>query len=336
MTDILLAKPTLLKGFLDASVGEAHVVRDALLSIFDVSACDVPKVPSLFEYLPPQGYKPLVQLLENKYQAPVVICNGAKNALGAIFYALKQMGKNNVYLPSPHWALIPPLMEMHGLGYSHEENDTDSCLCVAPNNPDGSMVDLEKLSSTAKRDGKPFIHDSVYFNHIYLPKSYQLKQYGDVQIYSSSKSLGLSSLRIGWATISNPELYKLVLQYMEHMTVGASIVSQLFLYNLLNTMQGYPTLTEKFETLAALTLRENKLLIKQVDPEILEVPSNMEDIPGMFLFCKIKDYSVLERAKINAIDGKYFGAPGYVRINLALNSVTIQEIVNRLNHCKDF
>src|SRR5258708_39125751 len=138
MSDILLAKPILPLDFIDTSVGEAHIVRDALLSIFDISACDLPKLPHLFEYQPPQGYKPLVQLLEDKYQSPVVICNGAKNALGACMFALKQMGKNNVYLPRPYWALIPPLMEMHNLRYSHEEGDgTDSYLCVAPGNPDG-------------------------------------------------------------------------------------------------------------------------------------------------------------------------------------------------------
>lgn len=334
MIDILLAKPNLAADVIDTSVGEAHVVRDALLSVFDVSDCDLPKVPSLFEYLPPQGYKPLVQLLEKKYQAPVIITNGAKNALGAVFYALKQMSKNNVYLPSPYWALIPPLMDMHGIGYSHEESDTDSYLCVAPNNPDGSMPDLETLANSAKQSGKPFIHDSVYFNHIYLPKSYLLKQYGDVQIYSSSKSFGLSALRVGWVVCHHPEIYKLMLQYMEHMTVGVSIVSQIFLYNLLNTMHGYPTLTEKFEALAASALRDNKLLIKQVDPEVLEVPSNMEDINGMFLWARIKDYSILERAKIHAIDGKYFGAEGYVRINLALPKDQIQEIVQRLNSVK--
>ena len=118
---------------------------------------------------------------------------------------------------------------------------------------------------------------------------------------------------------------------MEAMTVGASVISQLFLYNLLKTMHGYPTLTQKFEALAFDALQENKRLIKQIDPEILQVPDNMEDVAGMFGFFKIKDYSVLEKAKINAIDGKYFGVDGYVRINLALRKETLQEIVNRLN-----
>ena len=247
MTNILLAKPTLPADFIDVSVGEAHVVREALLSVFDILACDLPKVNSIFEYQPPQGYKPLVQILENKYQAPVIITNGAKNALGACMFALQQMDNFNVYLPRPWWALLPPLIDMHGLKHAHEEAYSDSYLCVAPNNPCGSMPDLQDLSDTANYCGKIFIHDAVYYNHIYLPRSHKLEQFGDVQIYSASKSFGLSSLRVGWIVCPNTEMYKWILQYMEHMTVGVSIISQVFLYNLLNRMHGYPSLTERFE-----------------------------------------------------------------------------------------
>jgi aspartate/methionine/tyrosine aminotransferase len=331
MSDILLAKPNLDSSWLDTSVGEAHVVRDALLSVFDVSACDLPKDKNLFEYQQPQGYQPLVKLLEDKYQAPVVITNGAKQGLGSVFYSLRQLGKNNVYLPRPFWALLPPLMDMHGINYVHEKENFDSYLCVAPNNPCGSMPSSDTISYLKNDCGIPTIHDAVYHSHIYLPSLYKLEQFGDVQIYSASKSFGLSSIRIGWAVCPNVEFYKLISQYMEAMTVGASVISQLFLYNLLKTMHGYPTLTQKFEALAFDALQENKRLIKQIDPEILQVPDNMEDVAGMFGFFKIKDYSVLEKAKINAIDGKYFGVDGYVRINLALRKETLQEIVNRLN-----
>jgi aspartate/methionine/tyrosine aminotransferase len=331
MTDILLAKPQLSADWKDCSIGEAHVVRHALRSIFDISACDLPKDNFIFEYQEPRGYKPLVQLLEEKYQSPVVICNGAKQGMGAAFFALKQMGKNKVYLPRPWWALIPPLMEMHSLKSSHEEDDCDSYFCVAPNNPCGSMPDLQSLSFTAKYCNKPFIHDAVYYNNIYLPNCSQFEQFGDVQIYSSSKSFGLSSLRVGWVVCPNTEMYKLILHYMEHMTVGVSIVSQIFLYNLLNRMHGYPTLTEKFESLAAAALQESKKIIQKVDPKILEINSNIQQQAGMFGFFKCHQPEAFSQAKINPAWGEHFGAPGYVRMNLAFDASTMEEIVSRLN-----
>lgn len=329
---MLLAKCNLPNDYIDAGIGEAHVVRDALLSIFDVSACDLPNNKNIFEYQEPQGYKPLVQLLEEKHQAPVIIVNGAKQGLGACMFALKQLGKSNLVLPRPWWCLIPPLMEMHGINHVEDNSNADSYLCVAPNNPCGNMPDLKILSESMKERDIPLIHDGAYYSHTYLPQSYKLDSFGDAQIYSISKLYGLSSLRLGYVTCSNTELYKLISHYVEAMTVGVSIVSQIFLYNLLNTMRGYPTLTEKFEQLSYAAIRENKLLIKEVDSSILEVPNNIEDINGMFGFFKTTQKFDFNKAKINVIDGKYFGSSGYVRINLALPKDQIQEIVRRLNN----
>jgi aspartate/methionine/tyrosine aminotransferase len=100
-------------------------------------------------------------------------------------------------------------------------------------------------------------------------------------------------------------------------------------------MHGYPTLTEKFEQQSFDALRESKKIVKQINPEILEVPANIEDSAGMFLWAKIKDYSLLEKAKVNAIDGKHFGMPGFIRMNLALPEDQMKEIVKRLNSAKE-
>lgn len=343
MSEILLAKPILPPDFIDLSVGEAHVVREALYSVFDIESYQMGRVPDM-EYPYPSGYEPLVKLLEDKHQAPVVITNGAKNALAAVMFALQQMGKKTIGMRSPHWTLIPPLLKMYGLDYvdaNHpvvyfdSNRNFDSYLCVSPNNPDGHTLPSKGLCDVGnylKRDAIPLIHDAVYYNHVYLPTDYQLNQFGDVQIYSASKSFGLSGIRIGWAVCPNKEMYKLIQYYMETMTVGVSVLSQAFIYDLMSQMKLYPLLTTQFEKTAALSLMRSKELMLQVSPNVLEVPSNLLDIPGMFLFCKVKDYSLLEKAKINAIDGKHFGAPGYVRFNLALPGDQIKEVVRRLNN----
>jgi aspartate/methionine/tyrosine aminotransferase len=167
-----------------------------------------------------------------------------------------------------------------------------------------------------------------------LPKSYELKQCGDVQIYSASKAFGLSGIRIGWAVCPNPDYYKLIREYMEAMTVGVSILPQVFTYDLMSHMEQHPYMVEQFEDKAAISLMYAKAAMMKVDSEVLEVPQDLIKTPGMFLFCKIKDYSLLEKAKINAIDGKHFGMPGYVRMNLAFNAGRIDEIVARLNATK--
>lgn len=338
MTDMpLLAKPVLPPDWIDVSVGEPHVVREHLIDVFDLSVYELPKVDHMYEYPCPNGYKPLLQFLENKYKAPVIITNGAKQALGACFYALQQMGKKTVGMRTPYWALIPPLVRMHGLEPLTSFEGADANLLLLPNNPDG-FSDIHYHDSPLeefREKGVPCIHDAAYYTNIYLPMGHPLDQLGDVQVYSISKMFGLSGLRLGFVVCPNPEFYKLILEYMEAMTVGVSIVSQIFMHDLWNQMNGYPTKLEAFEGRSHLSLLESKKLITQVDPEVLEVPASVVNSQGMFGWFKTGPKFDQAKAKINFIDGALFGTLGMVRMNLAFNSNQMTEIVKRLNSCKE-
>lgn len=339
MSEILLAKPKLPEGWIDVSVGEPHIVREILLETFpeatDLSR-GLPVVDRMHEYPLPTGYPELVEFLRHKHGAPVIITNGAKQALGASFYALKKMGRAVMGMRTPYWALIPPLANLHGIQCVdlHKEQ-WDGCLALSPNNPDGFMEDLTALQRECRRQNIPLIHDAAYYTYSYVPAYEGLGAYGDVQIYSISKMLGLSGLRLGYAVCPNPDFYRYIQEYMETMTVGVSIISQIFLNKLMKSMDSNPYLTRRFEGVAFEELRQNKKLISQVDPEVLEVPTNYHSRPGMFGWFKMGAKCNFNRARINAIDGALFGMPGYVRMNLAFNTTQMKEIVSRLNASKD-
>lgn len=333
MTEILLAKPKLPENFIDLSVGEAYVVREIFLRYFDVSSPKQLNAPHVLEYPDPQGYEPLVQFLEDKYQAPVVICNGAKQGLSACFYAIKKMTSQLLGLAEPYWCLLPDLIKFHGLcgGFGMYPYNVDAYLAVAPSNPSGFMPDLECLEQTCKSKNIPLIHDGAYFSHIYLPTSYKLKVYGDAQIFSASKSFGLSGLRLGWIVCRNPDIYQYIIDYMEMMTVGVSIASQMIMYNLFLQMQNAPQQFLLFEQESANALLFAKQCMLEVNKKILDIPLKTTETNGMFGFWKTGPLFNQEKAKLNFIDGKYFGAPGYVRMNLALPKDQIEEVVRRLN-----
>jgi len=343
MSDILIAKPKLPPDWIDLAVGEPHLVRKNLIKIFQLEEelkIGHTKIDELI-YPTPTGYAPLVKHLEDKHGAPVIITNGAKQALGATFYALHQMGKKYVAMRDPYWCLIPPLARMHGLEPTFGSPCADSgdpYLLLAPNNPDGrcySPDEMKALHQEYKEAGVPLMHDAAYYTHIYLPATHTLPIVGDIQIFSISKMLGLSGLRIGYVVCRNLEFYKLIQAYMEAMTVGVSIASQTWLYDLLDRrMRSFPTLVEKFEGTCALELENNKKLCRQIDPEVLEVPENVADIPGMFGWFKVGPKADFSKSKINLVDGALFGAPGMVRLNLAFPTSTMEEIVRRLNSVK--
>lgn len=338
MEDILANKSNLPADFIDVSVGEPHLVRDNLIRIFDLDT----KLNSVdtnlqgMSYPHPIGYQPLVKYLEKKYGYPVVITNGAKQALGATFYALSKMGKLFLGMRKPYWALIPPLASMHALTCTYNyANFRQAELCLAPNNPDGYMPDLVKEHMSCRSEGIPFIHDAAYYTHIYLPRDVNLEVVGDVQIYSISKMLGLSGLRLGYVVCPNKEFYQLIRQYMEAMTVGVSLTSQQILYKLMvEIMEPQPNLVREFEDTCFGLLQENKNLCLQINPEILQVQSNITSIPGMFGWFKVGEKANFKKSRVNVIGGELFGEPGFVRMNLAFGKDTMQEIVDRINLLK--
>ncbi len=169
MSDILLAKPKLPDGWIDVSVGEPHVVREVLRKYFKLDSIGQDHPDHYWEYPNPIGYPPLVKALEEKHGYPVIITNGAKQALGATFYALKKMGKETVGMMEPYWALIPPLVEMHGLKPAigvHPFN-IDSFLALAPNNPNGHFP---FLSCLLKATRGPRHHGRVRMPHSALAR----------------------------------------------------------------------------------------------------------------------------------------------------------------------
>lgn len=330
MKDILLAKTALPADVIDASIGEPHLVREILIKTFDIHPYELPKVTGMYEYPSPIGYDKLIQLLEEKYKAPVIITNGAKQGLAASFYALKQMGFHSYGMRTPYWALIPPLATMHGL--EHAQEDWESYLLLAPNNPDGhvsSAKELKAFAETLKDLNVPLIHDAAYYTHSYMPETHSLPAIGDLQIYSISKMLGLSGLRVGFVVCHNREMFNHILHYMEAMTVGVSNISQIFLFDLMKRMNAYPTLNQKFEGLASMALEESKKIIQNISPEVLEIT----DIPnGMFGWFKVGPKADFAKAKVKVIDGALFGAPGMIRMNLAISHGQLKEAVERLNN----
>lgn len=331
---MLLVKQNHDPDVIDCAIGEAELVRNNLFEQFDYGILRAPTYHDDYSYPSPNGFKPLVEMLEDKHNASVVITNGAKQAIGASMYCLHKLGYQTYSMRTPYWALIPPLGDMHGMKFVDMSQEYDSFLYVGPNNPDGHVINSDALLGFDReaRSIMPLIHDAVYFSHIYLPRSYTLHDIGDVAIHSASKYLGLSSLRIGYMVCHNKKFYTLAMEYMEAMTVGVSINSQSLYYNILKQMKRFPNVTERFENKSAIQLFENKREFnKLTNHKALDLKFGFEEQYGMFLFAETSDINLFEKAKIKVADGKYFGAPGKVRLNIGLSPEQIKEVVRRLN-----
>lgn len=326
-----LVRKQLPKGWIDLAVGEARVVRQALLSIYpqdlfrynDLRDCD---------YQPPSGYPPLVKFLEEKHGCRVIVTNGAKQALCAVFHAVKQMGLNAVAMRAPYWSQMPQAIRLLGLDVviSDEPVEGAAYLMVAPNNPDGWMPFpdwLAKARARCKELNVPLIHDAAYYTETYVDGD--LPPLADIVIHSASKMFGLSGLRVGYVVTNNDFVYDKVGDYVEAATVGVSLPSQHFFYEVMKVQETDPNLHFYFKAGARASLARAKKLLATLPPDVLDT-AGCEQVPGMFGWFKVGPRFDAERAHIHIAPGHAFGDVDRVRINLAVDYASLEQVVRKL------
>lgn len=326
---------------IDLCLGESRIIRDITHKLFDLDHLTIDMKPSDWEYQV-NGYQPLLKHLENKYNAPVIITNGAIQALHASFFALARKGFSNLGFRIPYWSRIPEIADNVGLDYtpfeggmmSQENLKIDSYLLTMPNNPDGYLPSLDLLKTASnifKEQDIPLIHDAAYYTRSYLPVDRPIEAVGDVQIFSVSKTYGLSSLRLGYMVIYNASFYQYVRDYMEFSTVGVSIPAQKLFLHILQREEQVPFLVEHFIKGTREAVRKAKQIFKEIDPEKVEIAPGFDNNYGLCAWVKPKIDDIFKRAKVVVLPGELFGAPGYVRINLAAGNELLAEAVKRIN-----
>lgn len=326
---------------IDLRVGEARLVRDIACELFDLETFNIKMNPCDWEYQP-HGYSPLVKFLEDKYAANVIVTNGANQALHAVIKVLKNKHYKNLGIRSPYWNRIPDIAKHVGIGCTTFQNGLipedslgiDSYFLTMPNNPDGyipSLDSLRELCKVLKEKDIPLIHDAVYYNRSYLPVDYPTENIGNVQIFSASKSYGLSSLRVGYIVVYDASFYRLLKNYIEFSTVGVSIAAQKTFLHILKRENQLSFLRDKFESLSREAVKKSRNLFKQIKTKHIELPENYDKVSSMFGWVKVDESEIFEKLNIEVLPGVIFGAPGYCRINLAAGYDLITEVVRRVN-----
>lgn len=328
--DSKLQKVILGPDWIDLSFGEPKVVMDALFRQLNRFG-DPFKMPKLndlnsWTYQPAAGKQDLVEILEEKYDSRVVICNGAKQALAAALYAFRKNGCHNAFYESPFYPANPSLVQSSGLTWS-EVDKSQSFLITSPNNPDGKNYSNIDLINWKYRG--PMIHDAAYYTEIYLPEDQVPIPAGDIQVFSMSKMYGLSGLRIGYAVCHSEKYYRDCVDYIEMTTAGVSAPSQDIARNIEILFRDHPEYYREFvaEARAAIALARKELDL--LDPDVLKlIPSQSNSMFGWFEARPALDNKA---AKVHILPGSLFGQPGMMRMNIAHPPEVIREAVRRLN-----
>lgn len=331
--DAKLQKVILGPDWIDLSFGEPLVVMQALYRQINRfgNPLKMPEQSDLlnWQYQPAAGKPDLISLLEDKYNAKVVVCNGAKQALAATLHSFALAGQTTIFYEKPYYPANSSLVKSAGLTWANV-NEAGSYLITSPNNPDGATVSNMGLAQW--RHLGPTIHDAAYYTPIYLPETQEVVAAGHVQIFSASKMYGLSGLRIGYAVCHDEQYYKDIVNYMETTTAGVSTASQDIVRNIESLFKDHPEYYKGFVSEARASIMASRAELSRLDPEVLTVLD--ADSNSMFAWCKVGSKLDNKGAKVHILDGSLFGTPGYMRMNIAHPTEIIREAVSRLNEHK--
>lgn len=332
--EMRLARVDLGPGWIDLGYGEPVVIQQLLKKHFKPAV--FPDQAELLHspYQPPKGMSELTDILEKKYGAPVVVTNGGKQGISATMYALSKVGHKSCAIPTPYWVSIPQLIQDVGLTVEYVgQGDTKSSaiMITTPNNPDGKELTastLVELETDAKNSKIALIHDAAYYTPIYANDQCSAK-FGDAQIYSFSKMYGLSGLRLGYVVVHNPELLPGVLGYVERSTSGVSTASQDIAVAVETWVRDNPQAYATFVSECREAISKSRAELLNLDPQVLSLEPCTSN--SMFAWLRVGPKLDNLNARVNILSGDIFGKPGFMRMNIAMNSDLIKTAVDRLN-----
>lgn len=293
----------------------------------------------------------------------IVVTNGAKFALSAVFTAILSNG-DGVLLPQPGWVSyteqvriaggVPQLVyPSEGFKVTIDDLDkvaTDKTVALvlnSPSNPTGTIYteqELTLLGNWAVRHDVLIIADEIYGKLIYNGAKYTSMLSLDPQIAANtilingvSKTYAMTGWRIGYAAAPK-KIASALSTVISHMTGNPAAVSQ---YAALEAYTGTQDPVEQMRQAFEERLNTLYPLIKAIPGfELDEKPQG-----AFYLFPKVKQAVValgfdsvdtfvnalLEDTGVALVSGRAFGMPDHVRLSYAKDLATLTEAAQRIS-----
>lgn len=209
--------------------GDAQLVRSKTSTGFNMAVGEPFFLRQVFANYYPESYScdlgypdnkpdPLLKAeLENLHpNKHIVVALGAKHALHAAIYAIRQMRQvERLYHRAPYWPTYPTLAKYAGLEFQTSLVDPSrTIVCnTSPNNPDGSEC-LDPCD----------IWDAAYAHPSYGWTGREPQHL--ISVWSAGKMLGSTGVRVGWLVTEHPKLAEFAARYVEQTTSGVPSISQ--------------------------------------------------------------------------------------------------------------
>jgi len=288
-----------------------------------------------------------------------MVSAGVKQALFNVAFCLFQAG-DEVLVPAPYWPSYLAIIRLAGatpvvVPTSHEngfrldpealENvrteRTVGLMLNSPGNPSGAVYpfeDMRDVASWASRHGVWILSDEIYRRLCYLdeaaPSVFDLPDRSDrvVLLDGVSKSFAMTGWRVGFA-VGPGELIKKTSALQSQTTSGAAAPSQYAAAAMYANVSERETAIQEYKHVIA--ARRDLACDTLAGLARLDAP---RPDGAIYLFARLTDggdsktvaEDLLMNAGVACVPGDPFGAPGFLRFNLAVAEDTLTEGLRRL------
>ena len=297
----------------------------------------------------------------------VVVSSGAKHLVYLALRAMVNPG-DEIILPAPYWVSYYELIRMVGgvpvvVTATEAEHfkltaekleaavtpKTKAIILNNPSNPTGMMYgreELEAIGAVCLKHEIYVISDEIYYSLTYDGKKFtsfaalspELKEL-TVLVNGVSKSYAMTGWRIGYSA-SNPQLAKVMANYLSHSTSAPSTISQqAAITALTGPQEDMQVMKQAFEQRRDhLVERMNQIEgVSCIKPEgAFYVMMNMKGFLGKTMYGKViesaEDFAqlFLEKGLVATVPCTAFAAPGFVRWSYATSLTEIDKGLDRL------
>ena len=287
----------------------------------------------------------------------IVVASGAKHSVYIALMTLCNPG-DEVVIAAPYWVSYSEMVKQAGaipvIVAATEEADfkitaeqldaaitdkTKVFMLNSPSNPTGMVytkAELEAIAEVCCRHNIYVIADEIYCNLVYDNNEFvSFASLGEdvkertILVNGVSKSYAMTGWRIGYSA-SNPQLAKVMANYLSHSTSAPSTISQ---------QAAMQVMKQAFEQRRDhLVERMNKIEgVSCIKPEgAFYVMMNMKGFLGKTMYGKViesaEDFAqlFLEKGLVATVPCTAFAAPGFVRWSYATSLTEIDKGLDRL------
>lgn len=299
--------------------------------------------------------------------ANVIVTNGGKHAVYASFACLCDPG-DEIILPAPYWTTYPEAIALAGgkavvidtdetTGFkvtvdqleAARTPNTKALLFVSPSNPTGAVyspAETEAIGRWALEHGVWVITDEIYEhltygNHRFTSIATLVPELADQTLILNgvAKTYAMTGWRVGWM-IGPKDVIAAATNFQSHATSNVcNVAQQAALAAVSGDLSAVAMMREAFERRG----RTMHKMLNDVPGVICPEPEgafycfpSFKDVLGRAIAGKTPTSTLelaellLTEAKVAAVPGEAFGAPGYLRFSFALGDDDLGEGIRRV------